>query len=130
MGEVGIHLEDVVVSVAQGPFETGNVCGSKSEFPGPFNEIEPVRKFLLQRFDNGGRPVRGAVVDDEYLVSSIEGEHLADYPFDVLLLVVGRDYDNFPVAHFQCYFLVSASISLTAASSCLSSPLSTDAGSL
>ena len=98
--EIGIHLEDVVIAVVQGPFESGQIGRAQSLFPAPFKQVQPLRELRLKPFDDDGRPVGGTVVDDEDLEISGEGEHLPGDGFDVLLLVVSRDDDDFLV-HFR-----------------------------
>lgn len=127
VGEIGIHFEDVVVTVVKSPAEAGQVGCSQPLLPGPLKNEELVREFLNQVFNYCGCAVRAAVVYYKDVISSLEGEYLADNPRDILFLVVGRNDDYF----FIHYLLsISLSISLTAASSCLSSPASSDAGSL
>ena len=95
--EIGIHLEDVVIAVVQGPFEAGQVGRAQPLLPTPFKQVQPLREFRLQPFHDAGRPVGRAVVDDEDLEIPGQGKHLPRNGFDVLLLVVSRDDDDFTV---------------------------------
>ena len=94
VGKVGIHLEDVIVAMVQGPAEAGQIGGSESLFSAPLDQVEAVRELRLKPFHDAGRPVGGAVVDDKDVELADEGEHLPADGFNVLLFVVGRDDDD------------------------------------
>ena len=57
VGEIGIHLEDVVVSVVQGPAETCQIGRSKALLAAPFEQMQPFGEFGLKSLDDAGRPV-------------------------------------------------------------------------
>ena len=99
MGKVGIHLENIVVAVLQRPFESGEVGGSQPLFPLAFQQEQPLRERFLEGLDNAGRPVGGAVVNDQNMVSARKAENLSDDFFNVLLLIEGGDDYQFAVMH-------------------------------
>ena len=57
VGEIGIHLEDVVIPVVQGPAETGQVRGSQPLLPAAFEQVQPLRELGLEALDDAGRAV-------------------------------------------------------------------------
>ena len=99
MGKVGIHLENIVVAVLQRPFESGEVGGSQPLFPLAFQQEQPLREFSLKGFDDTGRPVRGAVVNDQNMVSAGKAEHLSDDLFNVFLLIEGGNDNQLAMLH-------------------------------
>ena len=94
MGEVGIHLEDIVVLPFLRPFETGHIGRAEPELPAPFEEKEPVRVLLLHFLHGCGRPVRRAVVYDEYVEITLGEDRLGDGCY-VLNFVVCGNNDKF-----------------------------------
>ena len=126
MGEIRIHFKDIVVPFVQSPTEPGNIGCTKAQFAFSLDQIELLREFFLKSLNNIGRAVGGTVVNDQNMILSLQREYLAANALDILFFVVSRNYYKFAVH----YLLISESISLTAASSCLSSPASRDSGLL
>ncbi len=110
MREVRVHFEDVVVALLQSPFESGQIGCSKSEFSCALDHEQPVAELGLKAFDNGGGSVRGAVIYDKHVEISVKGEHFSDDCFDVFLLVVSRNDDDFPVHKYSIIILFSSSL--------------------
>ena len=105
MAEVGVHLEDIVVAVLQSPFETGDVCCSKSLFASALDDEEPSGELLChETLNNIASAVRASVVDNEYVECLFQSEHRTDYLLDVLLLIVSWDND-YAVAFVHCRIL-------------------------
>ena len=103
VGEVGIHLEDIVIVALQRPAESGHVGRSKAELAAPFDQVQPLRELLLQVLDRSGGAVRRAVVDDQDVIAAFQVEDGPDDLGDVLDLVVGRDDDEFTFHDLQIY---------------------------
>ena len=104
VGKVGIHFENIVVTLLQCPFEACDIGGSESKFAASFNQMQssgiiPLSglKFFLQVFHNSGSPVRRAVVNHQHVVTSLDAEDCVyDFCYVLLFVVCGDDYD-FPV---------------------------------
>ena len=99
MGEIGIHLENIVVAALQGPFESGEIGGAEPELAAALDKVEPGGELLLQALHHGSGAVGGAVVDDQYLESVLQPEDGADNLFRIFDLVVGRNYHQ--ILHIQ-----------------------------
>ncbi len=74
MGEVGIHLEDVVVAVFKGPLESGHVCRAQTKFAASLYKVQPLRVLGLEFFDLLACAVRRAVVDDEDVILALNAQ--------------------------------------------------------
>ena len=109
MGEVCIHLENVVVSLLDRPLETGDVGRSKPLLSRALYHEEALGKLRLESLHDPGSSVGGTVLDDEDVEMAFERKHFADDPFDVFLFVVGGDNDYLPV-HFFFSCIVSTNI--------------------
>lgn len=79
------------------PFESGYVCSAKTELAFSLYHEKPVREFNLKPFHDCGCTVWRAIFYYENMISSLEREYCSYYIFDILLLVVGRDYCYFPI---------------------------------
>ena len=100
MGEVCIHLEDVVVSLLDRPFEAGDVGRSESLLSRALYHEEALGKLRLESLHDPGSSVGGTVLDDEDVEMAFERKHFPDNPFDVLFFFVGRDDNYLPVHLF------------------------------
>ena len=97
--KVGVHFENIVEALGEGPFETCQVGRAEAKLAAALYHVQALGELLLQGAHYCGRAVGGAVLYDEYMVLPFKGEDFPDDGFDVLLFVVGGyDYD-FP-AHF------------------------------
>ena len=98
MGEVGIHLEDVVVTMFQTPFETCDVGSAQSLFSCTLQQEQTVGKLCLhQSLHNGGSAVRGTIINHKNVETFLQCKYCTDNLLNILLLVVSR-YDNYAVA--------------------------------
>ena len=75
VGEVSVHFEHVVVAVVERPAESGHVGCPEAHLAGALDQEQSVGPGFLERFHHVGRPVGGAVVDDQNVVASFEAEY-------------------------------------------------------
>ena len=93
--EVGIHLENVLIVVRQGPLESFDVGGTQSEFACTFVDKQTGSKLIRhQHLHDACCTVGRSVVDDEDMETLVEGEYRTNDLLDILLLVIGRYDDN------------------------------------
>ena len=91
--EVGIHLEDVVVTILQSPLEAGDIGGAQAQLARTLDYEETVVKLGIDKpMHNLGCTVRTAVVDYEYVEALLKSQHRTDYLLYIFLLVVCGDY--------------------------------------
>ena len=93
VGEVGVHLEEHVVPALQTPSESRDVSGSESELPFTVYHVCACVCAGELLGDSSGS-VRRGIIDDQYLEPWILREHQGNETWNVLRLVVGRDYDE------------------------------------
>ena len=93
MAEVGIHLENVVILMLDGPLESGDVGGAEAELSLAFHHEEAVGEFLLHTAHDVGSAVGRVVLDDEDVEIFFKAEHRTDNVLDVLLFIISR-YDD------------------------------------
>ena len=93
VGEVGVHLDHIVVAMLEAPLEAGEVGGAEAEFAFALLDEEAVGEFLHETLDDVGSAVGGVVLDDEHVELLREGEDLANDFLDVLLLIIGGSDD-------------------------------------
>ena len=66
VAEVGIHLEDEVVAMLQGPLEALDVGGAEAQFALALQNVKAAGKLTGDEvLDNGSRAIRTSVVDDQ-----------------------------------------------------------------
>ena len=93
VGEIGIHLKDIVVSLFQGPAEAGEVGGAQSQFAAALYHVQRFGGRCLDLFHDGGGAIGGSVVNDQYVELARKGENSGNDVPDVLLLVVSGNDD-------------------------------------
>ena len=71
--------------------------------------MQPPGKLALEAFDDVGRAVGRAVVDDQYVEGFLQAEDDAENVFDVLFFVVRRDNDDAVRFHTEVYCLSGVS---------------------
>ena len=91
VGEIGIHFEDVVISLFQGPFEALQIGRSQSQLAAALYQVQPLRGRFLEFLHDGGGSVGGAVVYNQDVKVSGKGEYGGDDFADILLLIIGRN---------------------------------------
>ena len=94
VGEVGIHLEDVVILVGYRPLESRDVCRAEPEFALSLDYVHASGVFIHFSFHNGCRAVGRSVVNDEHIHAMRQREHGVDYRRRVLGFIIGRDYND------------------------------------
>ena len=94
VAEVGIHLEDVVILMLDGPLESGDVGGAEAELSLAFHHEEAVGEFLLHAAHDVGSAVGRVVLDDEYVEILFKTEYRTDNVLDIFLFVISRYDDN------------------------------------
>ena len=102
MREVGIHLNYVVITLLQRPFEAGNIGSAKSQFPAAFHNIDAIGNLSYEPFHNSRSAIGTVVVDNKNIkfMLLLKSQHRLDYRLDVLFLIISGD-DYYTVAH--CY---------------------------
>ena len=93
MGEVRIHLKDIVISVLQGPGKAREISRSQPQFSAAFQQVQGVGEALLHAFHYGCGAVRGTIVNDQYMELAFQIEYGFDDVLDVLPLVIGGNDD-------------------------------------
>ena len=94
VAEVGVHLKNEVVAVLDGPLKTADVGRAEALLAAAFDQMQPPGELALEAFDDVGRAVGRAVVDDQYVEGLLQAEDDAEDVFDVLFFVVRRDDDD------------------------------------
>ena len=79
------------------PAEAGQVGGAQTQLALPFNQVQLCGKLLLEPLRDGGGTVGRTVIDDQHVIITLQGADRPDDVFDILLLVVGWDDDDFLV---------------------------------
>ena len=91
MTEVGVHLEDEVVAMLQGPLEALDVGGAETQLALTLQDVEAIGKLAGNEFlDDGSRAIRTSVVDDKDVEFLLQAEDGTDDFLDVFLLVATR----------------------------------------
>ena len=92
MGEVGIHLNHVLVTLIKRPLEAGNVGSTQALLAGSLEDMNAVRTLGDHLVHDGSRAIGRVVIDDEHIkLVFTQGEHgIDDVPY-VLLLVISRN---------------------------------------
>ena len=67
MGEVGVHLDDILIVTLERPLETGDVGSAKTELPGAFHQMNALRILLNKPLHYRGSAVGRVVIDDQYI---------------------------------------------------------------
>ena len=93
MGEVGVHLEDVVVALREGILEAGEVGGAEPQLARTVQDVDPAGARALQLVGDLPGPIRRVVVDDQHGEIAL-GENRADQVGQILALVVGGNNDQ------------------------------------
>ena len=94
VGEVGIHLEDILIVALQGPLEAGDVSRAKTQLACPLYHEQAVTKLRHERFHDVGGAVGAVVVDNQNIERHRQVKDIADNLLDVLFLLVSRDDDQ------------------------------------
>ncbi len=103
VGEIRIHLEDVIVSLFQTPFESRDICCPQTGFAFTFYKEKPVGEFRLQVFHSPGSAVGRTIVYYEDIESALQREHCAYDFFGVFYFIVCR-YD-YQISHVIDFIL-------------------------
>ena len=90
MGEIRIHFKDVVITVFQSPFESGDVSRSQTEFAFAFQHVQ-AGKFFLERFHNIGGSIGRIVFYDQNVEFWVEREDTTNDVLYIFFFVVGRN---------------------------------------
>ena len=101
MAEVGVHLKDVLVAMAEGPFEARDVGGAQAPLAATLNDKQAASKLgVHQPVYYLCGTIGAAVVDNQDVETFGEGKHGTDNLLDVLLLVIcGDNYNAIAGSH-------------------------------
>ena len=89
VGEVSIHLENILVVAFQRPLETCDIGRAQSQFSGTFQDEEPVGELSHHAFHDIGGAIGTVVVDDEDIEGHRQVEDITDDLLDVFLFLIG-----------------------------------------
>ena len=98
MAEIGVHLEDEIISSRERPSKSSDICGAKPHLLRALDDM-CARLMHRERFHDLTGAIRRAVVDDEDLETLILLENRSDETRDVFALVVGRDDNEGSFSH-------------------------------
>ena len=93
MGEVAVHLEDVIKSSFEGPFEPGDVGSAEAQFAASPHEVDPAWVLLLLLCCQFGGAIGRAIIYYEKLKTLRQSAHGIYHAADVFALIVSR-YDD------------------------------------
>ena len=93
MGEIGIHLENILIASLQRPFETVNVCGAQALLARTLFDEKLLSVFVHLPFHQLCGAIWRAVIHYQDIKINRKGEHLFNDANNILLFVIGG-YDN------------------------------------
>ena len=94
MAEVGIHFEDVIVFLFDGPSESGDVSRAESQFSFSLYHEEAFWELLLHPSYYVGSAVGRVVFYHKNVEDFLQSEHRADDVLDIFFFIVSRNNYN------------------------------------